>query len=191
MKIEKRRFFPTVESLESILALSGLPASAALAQVEAMGARTIALTGSVSGPYHARSIPDAGKTYTFTKGSGKVSPLGQVSLTGNVELPGLLISTGGVTNPVYANGMLVIANGKGALTLRLSAPSTDNAATLPRAFAFKITGATGAYKGDTGGGWISIQVIPASRSLAPGGQEHGKFHLEFLSVPPPAPAPTA
>lgn len=185
MTIEKRRFFPTVESLESILALSGLSPSAVLAQVNAFAAESIALSGSASGLYHARTIPDAGKTYTLTRGSGKVSPLGHVGLTGNIQLPGLLIGPGGVTNPVDATGALVVATRKGTLTLSLNAPSSDNASSLPRVFAFKVTSATGAYRGDAGAGWVAIQVMPSSGRLAPGGLEHGKFHLEFLTVPPP------
>jgi hypothetical protein len=185
MKIEKRRFFPTLESLESIVALSGLSTSAAAAVVTTTAAKTLMLSGNISGVYHARSIPDAGKTYTFTHGQGKVSTLGHAQMTGNVQLPGLLNAPGGANSSVNAIGTLIIANRKGSLILQLSAPSTDNASSLPHSFAFTITGATGAYHGDTGTGWVIIQVKHPSSTVSPGGREHGTFHLDLLSVSPP------
>jgi hypothetical protein len=186
MAIERRRFFPCLESLESIVALSGMSSEMTAAIVSAATARNVVLTGEISGLYRARSFPDVGKSYTLTHGVGNVSALGRTRLTGNLELPGLFVAPAGSINSVKAIGTLVLSTGKGSLILDLSAPSSARATSLPRAFSYTITGATGKFKGDTGAGWVAIQVIHGPRQPTPRGAEHGRFHLELLTVPPPA-----
>jgi hypothetical protein len=127
-------------------------------------------------------------------------------VVGNVALPGLLImplptAGGSITSPptptpvppfVFATGQLFLSTPKGALTLTLSARSSDNAQSLPPAFSYKITAASGAYKGDTGFGSVVITVKPvsptatpgASTVILPGGLEHGIFTMSFVPLTP-------
>jgi hypothetical protein len=187
MQNAKRRFAPRLESLESIVALSGMSSGAAAA----VAAKTLMLTGDVSGHYHAREIPDAGKFLTFTHGKGHLSPIGHVSLTGNISFPMLVSPPGATPNPNDATGTFVIANGKGSLTLHLTGPPAADANLHPLVFSYTITGATGKYRGDTGKGYIALQTTPAPTPTpvsAPGGMEHGHFQMEFLTVAPPTPA---
>jgi hypothetical protein len=175
-----------VEGLESMTLLSGMPAAVAVAM--AVTTHEIHLSGTVTGTYHAREIPDAGKTYDFL-GSGQVSPLGHVGMTGHVQLPGLLISpiTGKTPPTPEAFGQVVLSKpGGSSLTLTLSAPSSDNATMLPDVFHYTITGASGKFKGDTGSGELKITVTPATSSSATApslATEHGTFKLVFVPTP--------
>jgi hypothetical protein len=162
--------------------------------------RSIALSGTATGSYKARTIPDAGKFYTFTRGSGTIKPLGTANVTGNVALPGLLIMpivpvVGPPTSSpssVQATGQLTLLTPpetapvqQGTLVLSLSAPSSDNATTLPPSFSYTITKATGIFRGDTGSGSAVITVKPVNPTtspgpiIRPGGQEQGTFTVTF------------
>ena len=174
-----------------------------------MAIHPIQLTGTAKGDYSARTIPDAGKFYTFSKGQGMISPLnppGSTDVLGNVALPGLLIrplpTTGAPTTTaptpipilpvVFATGQLFLSTPKGSLTLTLSAPSSDNAQSLPLAFSYRITAASGAYRGDTGSGSVKIMVTPVTPTATPGasaviltgGLEHGSFTMTFIAPTP-------
>jgi hypothetical protein len=164
----------------------------------------IQLLGMASGDYSARTIPDAGKFYTFTNGKGQISPIGQATVQGTVTLPGLLIMPTPLSGPgtppttppipriVYAYGQLFLSTPKGTLSLALSAPSHDNAMALPPWFTYKITAASGQYGGDTGTGAVFITVHPVSPTATSsgaviiGGQEHGAFTMNFGPLPPTA-----
>jgi hypothetical protein len=174
-----------VEGLESVTLLSGISATAAVTM--AAMSREIHLSGQVEGAYHAREIPDAGKFYTFS-GHGPLSPLGQVNMTGNVDLPGLLISpiTGTPPRTPEAFGQVVLSSPGGSLTLTLSAPSSDNASLLPDVFRYTVTSASGKFKGDTGSGTLKIMVTPSpapANPVASLGTEHGTFTLVFVPTP--------
>ena len=87
-------------------------------------ARPFQLSGMATGNYSARTIPDAGKFYTFTQGSGTIKPLGMINVVGKVSLPGLLImpiGLGGGPSSVKATGQLTLA----------TAPGTSAAQALP------------------------------------------------------------
>jgi hypothetical protein len=224
---DRWRSRPQVESLESMTLLSGvagtLHAQSAMTVVPITPVAThlIHLTGTAKGSYHARSIPDAGKTYTFS-GAGQISPLlGQTNVTGTVQLPGLIITP--VPTPTAASNTktsppiippLVLASGEltlssppigakpgaggppaGTLKLKLSGLSHDNANTLPPFFFYTITDATGVYKGDTGSGAVVITVNPVkptpTANAISGLQEQGSFTMNFLKFLPPTPVPGA
>ena len=78
------------------------------------------------------------------------------------------------------------------MTLTLLAPSSDNAQSLPPAFSYKITAASGAYMGDIGFGSVKITVTPVSPTatsgagavIVSGGQEHGSFTMSFIPATP-------
>jgi hypothetical protein len=215
----RRSQHPEVESLEVKSLLSGVSGShvhihvheTVVATVPLAATHQIQLSGTAKGDYSARTIPDAGKFYTFTNGTGTISPLnppgskGTTDVLGNVALPGLLImpvpTTGSPTTTpsptpllpvVFATGQLFLSTPRGSLTLTLSAPSSDNAQSLPPAFSYKITAASGDYKGDTGFGSVVITVKPvnptamagSSAVILPGGQEHGTFTMSFVPLTP-------
>jgi hypothetical protein len=199
---------PQVESLEAMTLLSSAlpalhPAQAVTVQPNMPVANTVLnLSGEATGHYRATTIPDAGKTYTF-HGSGQISPLGRTDVTGTVHLPGLLISpppTSVATPPtVEAHGQLFLSDARGTVTLTLSAPSHDNADNLPPYFSYKITNASGAFRGDTGTGTVVIVAdpnptptpTPTSPTTTPtsGLTETGTFTMVFVPNPP-TPAPT-
>jgi hypothetical protein len=156
---------------------------------------TVHLAGAGSGNYHAREIPDAGKFYTFG-GFGRVAPLGRVRIQGTVDLPGLLIMPvvplpGAFHHPaqivpsVNATGQLTLSTMHGSMTLSLTAPSHDNAESLPSEFSYSIIKTTGKFRGDTGSGTLTIVVTPAPLPMQAGsriqigGMEQGSFHLVF------------
>jgi len=215
----RRSQHPEVEALEVMALLSGVAGlhvhphvhERVVVTVPPVATHQIQLSGTAKGDYSARTIPDAGKFYTFTNGKGTISPLnppgssGTTDVLGNVALPGLLIMplpTAGAptTTPtpipilpvVFATGQLFLSTPRGSLTLTLSAPSSDNAQSLPPAFSYKITAASGDYKGDTGFGSVVITVKPvsptatpgASTVILPGGQEHGSFTMSFVPLTP-------
>jgi hypothetical protein len=176
---------PQVESLESKALLSGSSAavSGALAAVvtSAAPAKAIHLTGTVKGSYHLQvKNPDTGKNFTFV-GSGKVAPLGQATLTGSIQSPGNIANG-------HSTGLLVLSTPRGSLTLDPTGPPQNGNTPVPNVFSFKITRATGTFKGDTGTGYIDLVLKPAptptvgSPSLL-GGQ--GTFTMIFLTIPPP------
>jgi hypothetical protein len=177
---------PQVESLEAKTLLSGT--SAAAGGVPSTMTRQVGLRvqGTVAGTYHAREIPDAGKTYDFS-GRGSVSPLGHVDMTGHVQLPGLLFLPVGIkpSAPV-AFGQVVLSGPAGSLTLSLTAPSSDNAMKLPDVFRYQIAGASGTFEGDAGSGELKIIVTPAPSSSAAASNlatERGTFKLVFVPTP--------
>jgi hypothetical protein len=192
-----------VEWLESMRLLSSTavalhaPAMVDTPTVAPVASRPVHLVGTAKGTYHARLIPDAGKFYTFG-GAGMIGPVGQTVVKGTVALPGLIIRPVPITilPLVEASGQLTLSSprgGSGTLTLMLSAPSHDNATTLPSVFGFKIMAATGPFKGDTGSGWVVIGVDPVKPSPGAGPvigvQEHGRFTMTFLQFAPPSPVP--
>jgi hypothetical protein len=154
------------------------------------------LSGEATGRYHATTIPDAGKMYTF-HGRGEIAPLGYTDVTGNVQLPGLIITS--VTNPgatpptVEAHGQLFLSDARGTATLTLDAPSHDNADKLPPYFTYRITNASGAFRGDDGTGVVVIVADPdptatttSPTSTTPSGlTETGSFTMVFIGNPPP------
>ena len=101
----RRSQHPEVEVLEAMALLSGVaglhvhtPVHEKVAvTVSPVAIHQIQLSGMAKGDYSARTIPDAGKFYTFTNGKGMISPLnppgssGTTDVRGNVALPGLLI----------------------------------------------------------------------------------------------------
>jgi hypothetical protein len=178
---------PTFERLETMRLLSGVSQAVAITPpitVRRSVENAVALTGRVEGTYHASMIPDAGKTYTFS-GHGRVRPLHKSDMTGNVHLPGLLFTPEGgslVANPtVDAYGQVFLSDARGTLTLTLTAPSHDNANTLPAVFSYRVTNASGRFRHDSGTGQVVIVVDPGAAGSAAGPlAEHGTFTLVFV-----------
>jgi hypothetical protein len=191
---------PQVEALEALTLLSSvIPALHHAAAVTVppnmpVANRQLNLSGEATGRYRATTIPDAGKAYTF-HGTGEIAPLGHTDVTGNVQLPGLIIpppTTTGTTPPtVEAHGQLFLSDPRGTVTLTLEAPLHDNADRLPPYFSYKITNASGAFRGDTGTGIVIIVADPDPTATTPtttppsGLVEVGSFTMVFVPNPPP------
>jgi hypothetical protein len=137
---------PQVEELEPRTLLAGaslpVPGATLAAFATARRHRAPALTGTIHGRYTLRGV-----AYALT-GSGTVTGLGQVSLSGSVRASG-------------AGGRLTLANAAGALTLRLDGPTPGTAARLPSGFAFRIVRGSGAYRSLAGGGAVDLRLGPA------------------------------
>jgi hypothetical protein len=152
------------------------------------------LSGLATGQYRATTIPDAGKTYTF-HGAGQISPLGRTDVTGTVHLPGLIVpppTTSATPPTVEAHGQLFLSDVRGTVTLTLEAPSHNNADRLPPYFTYKITNASGAFRGDTGTGIVVIVADPnptptptTTTTPTSGLTETGTFTMVFIPNPPP------
>jgi hypothetical protein len=179
---EHLRRRPQLESLESMTLLSGSAAAVggAIAALVAPPAPTsghmIRLTGTAKGRFHAHiNNPDTGKDFTFF-GSGQVAPLGHVDLTGHIHSPGFIANG-------HSTGLLVLSNPKGSVTLSLIGPVQSGFTPVPDTFTFKITNASGKFKGDTGTGFMVLELEPAAAPTLTG--EHGSFTMIFLTVAPP------
>ena len=182
---------PQVERLEAMTLLSG--ASSAVSAVAAVvttpptTSHAIHLTGTAKGNYDVYTPnPDVGKDFTFS-GSGAITPLGQVHLTGHIHSPGFIANG-------HSTGLLVLSNPKGSVTLQVTGPNQTGSTPVPDVFSFKITSASGKFKGDTGTGYIDLQLSPAKTTPTPVSSAaapnlpvvHGTFTMTFLTVAPPS-----
>jgi hypothetical protein len=139
------------------------------------------LNSTATGTYNAHiANPDTGKIYNFS-GSGHVTPLGHVGLTGNVHTLGF-IARGN------AGGPLFLSNSRGTLTLTLTGPVQNGLAPIPDHFSFNITNASGRFRGATGSGVVVLVLDPSKTSptAKPGlSIEHGHFTMIFISLSSP------
>jgi hypothetical protein len=164
--------------------LSGMSAAvrgaiAALVAPVAPAGQEIHLTGTIKGTYHVHIInPDIGKDFIFS-GSGKVDPLGHVELTGHIHSPGFIVNG-------HSNGLLVLSNPHGTVMLAVTGPAQNGFTPVPDVFNHKIISASGKFKGDTGTGFIVLELDPAHTPPTPPAGEHGTFTMIFLTVAPPA-----
>jgi hypothetical protein len=188
---EHLRRRPRVESLESMTLLSGVSAAARgaiaalLGPVAPTSGHKIEPTGSVKGTYHVHiTNPDIGKEFIFF-GSGQVAPLKHVKLTGHITSPGFIYHG-------HSTGLLVLSDPNGSVTLAVTGPPQNGFTPIPDVFNFKITSASGKFKGDTGTGFMVLELDPAQTPTTPSGGaptpdgEHGTFTMIFLRVAPPA-----
>ena len=138
---------PEVEGLEAMTLLSGM-AGMAQQVIEAHAKKTPALpnplhlVGTLSG-----TLTQKGKG-EFIKASGKLSPVGKTSFSGN-EPPTLL--TGGASNLVIPGSI-----GKVFISLNLTPNGTSSSGT------YTITGGTKALAGETGTGNVTIALSSIS-----------------------------
>src|SRR5690348_6015584 len=139
----KRYWRPEVEALEERTVLStGLRlAPVPLLPVAHHGLPTrhvLALDGSVSGTWQKRfTLPDTGGDQVLT-GSGRVAPLGQVRMRGELHTPGF-ISEGTTV------GTITLTNAKGSVSVQLVGPRQPGFSGPPSTFHYTIVGGTGQY----------------------------------------------
>jgi hypothetical protein len=156
--VNRERYRPEVEGLESLVALSGGvgamhggAVAAALAPISHRQAPVLALSGTVHGGYMATSSnPDVGKTYRMGV-AGRINPLGQTGESGQIN------TTGFIANGM-ATGTMTISAPKGSVKLQLTGPSQPGFAALPSKMTFQIVGGTRAFAKATGSGSVAISL---------------------------------
>jgi hypothetical protein len=186
----------------------------------------IALAGTVTGTYTQRYLPPEpivpltvatpgggttapalpivsfGKIDELT-GTGTVSPLGAVTLKGDVFFPGpnpggpirlpgssaalparlpggfLILSTTPTTTGTAAS-----AGGKVFVALQ-EVPIPTASAGGPLVFRYFILGGTGAYRGASGTGTADLTLTPTPSATTTPSPVTGNFKLEFIPILPP------
>jgi hypothetical protein len=109
------------------------------------------LIGQVSGiiwPDLQPHIPEA--RILSLSGGGSVSPLGTVDAC-------VQLVTDNSTSTAETFGTAVLSNAQGSITLQLTGSPTRAYSPPPTSFSYTISGATGAYAGETGKGTASYQ----------------------------------
>jgi hypothetical protein len=166
----KRYWRPEVEALEERTVLSaGLRlapvAPSPVAHSGHHNRQVLALDGSVSGTWQKRfTLPDTGGDQALT-GGGKVAPLGQVRMRGELHTPGFIAQGQTV-------GTITLTNAKGSVTVQLVGPPQPGFSGPPSMFHYTILGGTGQYAGASGSGGATFREQPAH------------FTLTFQSRPP-------
>jgi hypothetical protein len=97
-----------------------------------------------------KSPVDAGLQYRLT-GSGVLGSPRKFTATGFLRGTGFIAKG-------HATGELTLANAKGSITVKVVGPPQAGFAPLPGSFHFTVTAGTGAYKGLTGDGEVSLQT---------------------------------
>ena len=150
-----RSFRPRLEVLEDRLPPSDMSPAAAPPEPPAQSSAASTshhydLSGEVSGTFTTQISSSDGGTFQTMNGTGTISPLGSVQVSGRLHTPG---SQGG-----YTQGTLNLTNSQGSVTVWListqAQPAFSGAATQYR---FMITNATGAYTRATGSGTATLQ----------------------------------
>jgi hypothetical protein len=182
-----RSFRPTVFSqLEDRVVLSqGMMGPPALMQTlppvsPPVSNHVLLLNGTLSGTFvttiNSGTNSNAGTTTTF-QGSGTITGLGQVSVTGTLVK---LVSPTGQTSSTET---FTLSTATGSITIQLTksgpVPSTPSTAVS----SFSIVKATGAFQGDIGAGTANLQTITDLVPVVPPTVAKGHFTLTLSSNP--------
>jgi hypothetical protein len=148
---------PRVEELESRAVPSSVPflvtGPSGMLGAHTQGNAAALLSGMLTGTCTpAPGVPDAG-THFNVHGSGKLSVLGHVSVTGTLH------STG-YTRVGHAGGTLVLTTAHGSLTLQLEGTLQPGFAPLPAHWYFNVVKGTGAYAHLMASGTIDFHYAP-------------------------------
>jgi hypothetical protein len=153
---------PEIEELESRAVPSSIPfLSSGLSSM--LGAHTQGnpapiLSGSISGTYTESShVADTGAQYTL-HATGKLSILGQVSVTGSIHGLGFVQSG-------HAQGTLILSNAHGTLALHLEGMLQHGFSALPNGFYFNVVKGTGAYAHVMASGTIEFHQAPTMEPM--------------------------
>ena len=158
MKRTRLRRRPELESLETVVLLSGISGAAANVAREPLAGGPIVLSGIASGTYKTTKI---GEPTTFSE-KGVISPLGKATIKGSIDY--LEVNpTGTVTLTGVGK-----KHGKVFASVSTAGPYSP--------VYYTITGATGEYAGDTGSGVALVSSAPAKGK----GPAHGKVTITFL-----------
>ena len=155
-----------------LVALPGQPAPDVVAVVATLDSTAIvtepvgesdSLAGTITGTYqNLPSNPDAPRIYAFS-GTGSAGDLGQVTVSGQVQLVGFIASG-------RAGGTLTLKNAKGSVTLQLTGPVEPGFGPFPQTLSYVITGGTGAYADEDGSGTLGVKLTDTSTAALGGGR---------------------
>jgi len=190
---KQHSFRPTALSpLEDRLALShfGIAPAALIhhipRSVAPVTGHVLVLNGTISGTFVTTlnplflgtpspvSNPVAGTTTTF-RGSGTITGLGQVEVTGS------LVTTATALGPRMTVETFTLTSAQGSVTLQLK---NFLGSPTPAETSFSIINATGGFQGDTGTGTADLQMITKLIPVVPPVVSQGVFTLTLHSVPP-------
>lgn len=170
--MKSRRFRPdalgpnALESRELLSALGRAPTVSVSALTSGL------LSGTQTGTYSARTIPDAGTTATL-QGSARIAGLGKANFKSTIQGVGLIASG-------QATGTATITTKAGTLTLALVGPvqSGGGGGVLPKHYTVTVTGGTGLFAGIGGTGTADITLRAIGKAKA-GGLSHGIAKIHY------------
>jgi hypothetical protein len=188
---KQHTFRPTaLGALEDRMALShvlvGPPAFVGPVAVPSTPApgHTLSLNGTLSGTFvttlNAPITSALGTTTTLLNGSGTITGLGQVNITGTVTS-----SLTSLTGQRTILETVTLSNAQGSVTIQLSASSQTPGTAQTIDSKFTIAKATGAFAGDIGTGTSNLQLIAEEIAVVPPTVARGVFSLTLHSNPPP------
>ena len=133
--------------------------SAAMGVAPVHVTKELNLQGSAHGlPSTIVGNPVVGTT-VMLHGSGQVSPLGTVKVSGALHGTGFLASS-------HVEGTLTLSSPQGSLTLQVQSPKTGGfTAPSSGAFHFTILKGTGSLSHDAGNGTVALTLSPKSFQL--------------------------
>ena len=139
------------------------------------------LNGTLSGKFSTMpSLQSAIPTLvTALKGSGLISALGTVDLSGSITSP---ISQ--APTKLGTQGTITLSNAKGSVTLRLSVLVGQVASPLSIRFEFSIEKGTGAFAGAVGTGSADLTLTPLGGLVSSINANQGTFTLSLHARPP-------
>ncbi len=190
-----RSFHPTtLTALEDRVVLSQVaPAPTALVQPVTnppvpLPGHVLSLNGTISGTFVTTTnspISLGNGTTTTFQGSGTITGLGQVNVTGSLVT---LISPSG---QITTQETFTLTNAEGTVTIQINQLSavlgTPQTASSPFTIVkapFTIVKATGAFQGDTGTGTANLQMFAELVPVNPPSVSRGVFTLTLQSDPP-------
>jgi hypothetical protein len=139
----------------------------------------LSLNGTVSGTFVTTITASsnlAGGTTTTFQGTGTVSGLGQVTVTGLLTTS---INATGVRSTVETFTFTTV---QGSVTIQVSKPATTLTSPTDQS-SFTIVAASGMFKGATGSGTASLKTITEAVSTVPPTVARGTFTLTLKSNP--------
>lgn len=115
------------------------------------------LAGTLNGTYSTPATnPDLGAKYDFV-GIGSVATLADVSITGEVGLPGFIASA-------QATGSIVLTHANGSVALQLTGPAEAGFGPFPSTLSYVVTQSVGVYAGLAGTGTITVALVPGANA---------------------------
>jgi hypothetical protein len=136
-------FVPTLDMEPTFATTTVGSTSGAAATVPTPFPNALNIAGKFS---HPLGNPDTGSRYNF-RGSGKTKTLGDFTLKGYVQPPGLIANG-------HASGIFILTGAHGTIRLSVTGPAQSGA--LPSSLSFRIVRGSGAYLNSSGKGTIAL-----------------------------------
>jgi hypothetical protein len=181
---KQHMFQPTaLGALEDRIALSHLAGAALVHHIQSfsppVSVHQLSLNGTITGTFITTigSSNTQSGTVTSFQGSGTISGLGKVTVTGTLET---LLSPSGQKSTV---ALFTLTTSQGSVTLQLSHSSPKPGVAGVTQSAFSLVSATGAFKGDSATGIADLQTITELVPVSPPTVARGAFTLTLQANP--------